>query len=67
MFDVDQARWSQSKEHQVITETPLQTWLAFVRQPRGDTWVTPEDKQHLAEQHTAEIAKRRIDFNATIN
>jgi hypothetical protein len=28
--------------------------------------VTPEDKQRLAEQRTAEIAKRRADFS-TIN
>jgi hypothetical protein len=27
--------------------------------------VTPEDKQRSAEQRTAEIAKRRTDFNAT--
>ena len=39
----------------------------FVRQPRGDTRVTPEDKQRLAEQRAAEIAKRRADFNATNN
>ena len=39
----------------------------LVRQPRGDTRVTPEDKQRLAEQRAAEIAKRRADFNATNN
>ena len=33
----------------------------------GDTRVTPEDKQRLAEQRAAEIAKRRADFNATNN
>ncbi len=40
-------------------------FLPFVRQPRGDTRVTPEDKQRLAEQRAAEIAERRADFNAT--
>ncbi len=39
----------------------------FVQQPSGDTRVTPEDKQRLAEQRAAEIAKRRADFNATNN
>ena len=39
--------------------------LPFVRQPRGDTKVTPEDKQRLAEQRAAEIAKVGADFNVT--
>jgi hypothetical protein len=29
--------------------------------------VTQEDKQRLAKEHAAEIARRRADFNATIN
>jgi hypothetical protein len=29
--------------------------------------VTPEDKQRLAKERAAEIARRRADFNATIN
>jgi hypothetical protein len=48
----------------------LTFWLshtAIMRQPRGDTRVTPEDKQRLAEQRAAEIAKRRANFNATSN
>ena len=34
---------------------------------RGDTRVTPEDKQRLAELRAAEIPKRRADFNAINN
>ena len=48
-----------------MTEPPLKLGKPFVRQPRGDTRVTPEDKQRLAEQRAVEIAKRRVDFNAT--
>ena len=40
---------------------------AVFDKPRGDARVTPEDKQRLAEQRTAEITKRRADFNATNN
>ena len=50
-----------------MTEPPFKLGKPFVRQPRGDTRVTPEDKQCLAEQRAAEIAKRRADFNATNN
>ena len=46
---------------------PFKLCKLFVRQPRGDTRVTPEDKQRLAEQRAAEIAERRADFNATNN
>ena len=51
----------------LVTEPPFKLGKPFVRQPRGDTRVTPEDKQRLAEQRAAEIAKRRADFNATNN
>ena len=53
--------------HKLVTEPPFKLCKPFVRQPRGDTRVTPEDKQRLAEQDAAEIAKRRADFNATNN
>jgi hypothetical protein len=58
----DRAGW-----HKLVTEPPFKLGKPFVRQPRGDTRVTPEDKQRLAEQRAAEIAKRRADFNATNN
>ncbi len=50
-----------------LTEPPFKLGKPFVRQPRGDTRATPEDKQRLAEQRAAEIAKRRANFNATSN
>ena len=46
---------------------PFKLCELFVRQPRGDTRVTPEVKQRLAKEHAAEIARRRADFIATIN
>ena len=49
-----------------LVTTPFKLGKPFVRQPRGDTRVTPEDRQRLAEQRAAEIAKRRADFS-TIN
>ena len=58
----DRAGW-----HKLVTEPPFKLGKPFVRQPRGDTRVTPEDKQRLAEQRAAEIAERRADFNATNN
>ena len=58
----DRAGW-----HKLVTKPPFKLCKPFVRQPRGDTRVTPEDKQRLAEQRAAEIAKRRADFNATNN
>ena len=36
----------------------------FVRQPRGDTRVTPEDKSRAVAQRAAEIAERRAVFDA---
>ena len=51
--------------HELVTETPFKLGKPFVRQPRGDTRVTPEE-QRLAEQRAAEIAKRRANFS-TIN
>ncbi len=59
----DHAGW-----RKLVTEPPFELGKHFVRQPRGDTSrVTPEDKQRLAEQRAAEIAKWRADFNATNN
>jgi hypothetical protein len=58
----DRAGW-----HQLVTEPPFKLGKPYVRQPRGDTRVTPEDKKRLAEQRVAEIAKRQADFNITNN
>ncbi len=43
----------------LVTEPPFKLGKHFVRHSRGDTRVTPEDKQRLAEQRAVEIAKRR--------
>ena len=51
----DRAGW-----HKLVTEPPFKLGKPFVRQPRGDTRVTPEDMQRLAEQRAAEIAERRV-------
>ena len=58
----DRAGW-----HKLVTEPPFQLGKPFVRQPRGETKVSSEDKQRLAEQRAPEIAKWRADFNATNN
>ncbi len=58
----DRAGW-----HKRVTKPPFKLGKPFVRQPRGHTRVTPEDKQRLAEQRAAEVAKQRADFNATNN
>ena len=58
----DRAGW-----RKLVTQPPFKLGKPFVRQPRGDTRVTPEDKQRLAKERAAEIARRRADFNATIN
>ena len=58
----DRAGW-----RKLVTKPPFKLGKPFVRQPRGDTRVTPEDKQRLAKERAAEIARRRADFNATIN
>ena len=50
----------------LVTEPPFKLGKPFVRKPRGDTRA-PEDKQRLAQQRAAEIAKRRADFSATNN
>ncbi len=39
----DRAGWQK-----LVTEPPFKFGKPFVRQPRGDTRVTPEDKQRLA-------------------
>ena len=52
----DRAGW-----HEIAIGKP------FVRQPRGDTRVTPEDKRRAVAQRAAEIAERRAVFDANNN
>ena len=39
----------------------------FVRQPWGDTRVTPEDRRRAVTQRAAEVAERRAVFDANNN
>ena len=39
----------------------------FVRQPRSDTRVTPEDRRRVVAQRAVEIAERRAIFDANKN
>ncbi len=55
------------QRHLAHFNPPIKLGKPFVRQSRGDTRVTPEDKQCMAEQRAAEIAMRRADFNAHHN
>jgi hypothetical protein len=52
----DRAGW-----HGLVTTPP------FVRQPRGDTRVTPEDRRRAVAQRAAEIAERRAIFDDNNN
>ena len=59
----DRAGW-----YKLVTKPPFASdGKPFVRQPRGDTRVTPEDKRRAAAQRAAEVAERRAVFDANIN
>jgi hypothetical protein len=50
-----------------MTTPPFATSKPFVRQPRGDTRVTPEDRRWAVAQRAAEIAERRAIFDDNNN
>ena len=52
---------------QARNHAPFAIGEPFVRQPRGDTRVTPEDKRRAVAQRAAEIAERRAVFDANNN
>ena len=58
----DRAGW-----YKLVTTPPFAIGKPFVRQPRGDTGVTPEDRRRVVAQRAAEIAKRRAIFDANNN
>ena len=58
----DRAGW-----HKLVTTPPFAIGKPFVRQPRGDTRVTPEDKRRAVAQRATEIAERRAVFDANNN
>jgi len=55
----DRAGWTM-----LVTEPPFAIGKPLVRQPRGDTRETPEDKRWAVAQRAAEIADRRAVFDA---
>ena len=58
----DRAGW-----HKRVTTPPFAIGRPFVRQTRGDTRVTTEDKHRAVAQRAAEIAERRAVFDANNN
>ena len=50
-----------------MTKPPFAIGTPFVRQPRGDIRVTPEDKRRAAAQRATEVAERRAVFDANNN
>jgi len=58
----DRAGWQK-----LVTMPPFAINKRFVRQPWGDTRVTPEDKRQAVAQRAAEIAERRAAFDANNN
>ena len=55
----DHAGWQK-----LVTTPTFAIGKPFVRQPRGDTRATPEDKRRALVQRAAEIAERRAVFDA---
>jgi hypothetical protein len=53
--------------HKLVTKAPFEIGKPFVRQPRGDTRVTPEDKRLAMARHAAIIKERRALFAADAN
>jgi len=51
----------------VVTTPPFAIGKPFVRQPRGDAKVTPEDMRRAVAQRAAEIAERLAVFDANNN
>ena len=47
-----------------MTAPPFAIGTPFVRQPRGDTRVTPEDRRRAVAQRAAGVAERRAVFDA---
>ena len=58
----DRAGWQK-----LVAEPPFAIGMPFVRQPRGDTRVTPGDKRRAVAQRAAEAAERRAVFDAKNN
>ena len=55
----DRAGWQK-----FVTEPSFVIGKPFVRQPRGDTRATPEDRRRAVAQRAVDIAERRAIFDA---
>jgi len=62
-----QVRSRRSKASKLVTKPPFAIGKPFLRQPRGGTRATPEDKRRAAAQRAAEVAERRAVFDANNN
>ena len=58
----DRAGW-----RKFLTTPSFAIGRPFVRQPRGDCRVTPEDRRRAVAQRAAEVAERRAVFDANNN
>ena len=58
----DRAAW-----HKPFTNPTFEIGKPFVRQPRGDTRVTSEDRRRAEAQRAAEVETRRAAFFENIN
>ena len=58
----DRAGW-----HKLAITPPFAIGKLFLRQPRGDTRVTPKDRRRAVAQRAAGIAERRAVFDANNN
>ena len=53
--------------HKLVITPPFAIGKPLVRQPRGDTRATPEEKRRAVAQRAAEIAERRAVFDVNKN
>jgi len=59
--------WARLAKGRAAWQKPFAIGKPFVRQPRGDTRVTPEDRRRAVVQRAAEVAERWADFDANNN
>ena len=59
--------WARLAQDRAGWHKPFAIGKPFVRQPRGDTRVVPEDSRWAVAQRAAGIAERRAVFDANNN
>ena len=62
IHDIPPLQW-----YKLVTTPHFAIGKPFVRQPWGDTRVTPEDRRRAVAQRAVEVAKRRVIFDANNN